>query len=557
MDVQPPTLVASSPAALHASGVTTLALSSLQLSFSEEVNPIDARSPAAYELRSAGTNDLFGDADDVLYPVRPAYAPGQNNVQVIIGALDGGLGTSVLPLGRYRVTVLGSLGSSLYDLAGNRFDGDDNGLPGGNYVREFRVIQNAAPQLFGANPLPTIFSNISSAANVGLTISQLISNQVVDSDGPNQGIAITAAGISGGQWEYALDGVAFQPVAPALSGGRVLLLAANAVSRLRFVPNTSTSGLINSLSFRAWDQADELTAGTSILPQELSADSLSTATANAFLMVQAPTLPTLSVGASSVQGNVLTSFVNAGTWSSGSPQTLSITASLGTVVINGNGSWTWSYTPSTRLMNQVVQLTAIDSQGSASVAFTLNALVHIPNQQIYYRGSSFAQNGNNVQAALDTTKVLARSGPGSQQLSFANLINTTRGINGLVLDVAGLVASSLTASDFVFRMSPTGTFNENANPPSSWTAAPDPTGIFVTPGTATTPARVRLEWADNAIANRWLQLQLIASSNTGLDTTAVYYVGHLQGEVNGSTTGGAFFVTTLDQNAVLPLAWQM
>ncbi len=553
LDVQSPTLVASVPAAIHASGVTALALSNLQLSFSEEVNPIDARSPAAYELRSAGANNLFGDADDVLYPLRPAYAPGQNSLQLVIGALDGGNGTSTLPLGLYRITVFGTIATSLYDLAGNRIDGDGNGLPGGNYVREFRVIQNAAPQLFGANALPTILSNISSAANTGLTIAQLINNQIVDADGPGQGIAITSAGVSSGVWEYALDGITFQPVSPALTGGRILLLASDANTRLRFVPQLGTSGLINSLTFRAWDRADELTEGTSVLPQDLSANSLSMATANAFLLVQAPTAPTLSVGTSAVQGNVLTSFSNTGTWTSVSPDTLVITASLGNVVRNNDGTWNWSHTPTTRLINQIVQLTATDAVGSTTVTFTITATVHIPNQQVYYRGSTFAQGGNNVPAALDPVKVLAQSGPGSRQLSFLNLINTTRGINGLVLDVAGLVAGSLTTSDFVFRMSPTGLFNENTNPPSSWAMAPTPTAIFVTPGAGLTPARVRIEWEDNVIANRWLQIQVIASGQTGLDSTQVFYIGHLQGEVNGSVTGGAFFVTTLDQSAVLPL----
>jgi methionine-rich copper-binding protein CopC len=177
----------------------------------------------------------------------------------------------------------------------------------------------------------------------------------------------------------------------------------------------------------------------------------------------------------------------------------------------------------------------------------------IVDQSIYYRGSSFSQGGSNIAAALDTSKSIAKAGLVSQTLSYANLINTTRGINGMVLDVAGLASTNLTAADFVFRMSPTGLFNEAANPPSSWATAPAPTGILVTPGTSSTPARVRIEWDDNAIANRWLQLQVLANANTGLPITQVYYFGHLQGEVNGTVIGGAFFVTTQDQSAVLPL----
>ena len=466
LDTQSPTLVGSSPAAIHASGVTAQSLDSLQLNFSEEVNPIDARSPAAYELRSAGVNNTFGDSDDVVYPLRPQYTPGQNSVQLVIGALDGGPGTSNLPIGRYQVTVLGSSGTSIYDLAGNQFDGNADSNAGGNYTRVFRVIDNAAPQLFGANPLPTIFSSISNANNTGLRVADLISNQIVDPDGPAQGVAITSVGVAGGTWEYSLNGVAFQSVASSLLGGRTLLLAADSDTRIRFVPQATSSGLINTLTLRAWDQADEFPEGTALFVQELSANSLSSNSVNAAVNVVAPS---------------------------------------------------------------------------------------IPNQQIYYRGSSFSQGGNNVPAALDPNKVFARSGNTTQTLTYANLINTTRGINGVVLDMSGLAASSLANSDFVFRMSPTGLFNEAANPPSTWANAPSPTGIFVTAGTQNTPARVRIEWNDNDIANRWLQIQVIANSNTGLPSTNVFYIGHLQGEVNGSATGGALFVTTLDQSAVLPL----
>ena len=102
-------------------------------------------------------------------------------------------------------------------------------------------------------------------------------------------------------------------------------------------------------------------------------------------------------------------------------------------------------------------------------------------------------------------------------------------------------------------MSPNGFFDETTNPPSSWAAAPSPTGIFVTPGTATTAARVRLEWNDNAIENRWLQIQIRANSNTGLPRTEVYYVGHLRGEIDGEIVAGAYFVSNADLTAVLPV----
>jgi hypothetical protein len=260
--------------------------------------------------------------------------------------------------------------------------------------------------------------------------------------------------------------------------------------------------------------------------------------------------PELTRSQAALNGNALSTFTNSGTWSDpeGNPVTLS--ASLGTVTKNDNGTWAWSFVPSQAYSNQLVTITATDDGGLSSQAqFTIDALVAVVNSKVYHKGSSFA--GTSVDAALDTSKVIAKSGAAAQALTFANLINTTRGINGLVFDVVGLAASSLTASDFVFRMSPTGAFSEAANPPSSWVAAPAPTLIHITAGTSTSPARVRLEWADHAIENRWLQIKVLANANTGLITPQVYYIGHLRGETTGSIEAGAFRVRSTDVSPIV------
>jgi hypothetical protein len=261
--------------------------------------------------------------------------------------------------------------------------------------------------------------------------------------------------------------------------------------------------------------------------------------------------PVLTRTQASVSGNVLSTFNNSGTWSDPESNPVTLSASLGTVSKNADGTWAWSFVPSQAYTNQTVTITGTDSLGLASqVQFSLDAIVAVVNSKVFYKGSTFA--GTSVDAALDTSKILAKSGGTAQALTFANLINTTRGLNGLVFDVAGLATSSLTASDFTFRTSPTGAFNEATNPPSSWVAAPTPTSIHLTAGTATEPARVRLEWADNAIANRWLQVKVLANANTGLTSPQVYYIGHLYGEVNGAISGGVFSVSIGDATAIRP-----
>jgi hypothetical protein len=260
--------------------------------------------------------------------------------------------------------------------------------------------------------------------------------------------------------------------------------------------------------------------------------------------------PVVTRAQATVSGNILSSITNTGTWSDPEGNPVNLTASLGTVTKETSGTWAWSFIPTQAYTNQTITITASDDKGlSSQVQFTIDALVAVVNSKVYYKGSSYAS--TSVDAALDTSKVIAKSGTVAQILTFANLINTTRGINGLVFDVAGLAASSLTAADFTFRMSPTGAFNEAANPPSIWMAAPAPTLIHVTAGTSNTAARVRLEWSDNAIANRWLQIKLKANANTGLTSPQVYYIGHLTGETNGLIEGGAFRVRGTDVSPIV------
>jgi ELWxxDGT repeat protein len=150
---------------------------------------------------------------------------------------------------------------------------------------------------------------------------------------------------------------------------------------------------------------------------------------------------------------------------------------------------------------------------------------------VYHPGSGFAISG--IENALDTVKQLAKEGPQPQTLTYDNLLNSSRGINGLVFDFLNL-PSDLNASDFEFRVSPTGAFIEENHPPASWELAPAPSSIEVV---SDFTDRVILQWPDNAIANRWLRITVKSNENTGLSQPEVYYIGHLLGESTGPTNG--------------------
>ena len=133
LDHTPPTVISTSPVIINNAG-TSSPFSSFQVSFSEALNPIDAAAPALYELREAGSNG-FGSTDDVIFALTPIYTPFSTIVTLDIDGLEDG----TLPAGSYQFTIVSNATSSIHDLSGNALDGDDNGTPGGNYVRTFTI----------------------------------------------------------------------------------------------------------------------------------------------------------------------------------------------------------------------------------------------------------------------------------------------------------------------------------------------------------------------------------------------------------------------------------
>lgn len=150
--------------------------------------------------------------------------------------------------------------------------------------------------------------------------------------------------------------------------------------------------------------------------------------------------------------------------------------------------------------------------------------------QFVYHGG-YSGSGTPPDNRIDTGKIVAKEGTGPTVLGYNNVINTSRGINGIAFDIQNLGnAASLSSADFEVQVSPTGAFDAVANPPSGWAAGPAPLPPTVTPGS---PSRVLLEWANNSITNRWLRLTIKANTNTGLSSPQTYYIGHLLGETSG------------------------
>src|SRR5205807_2647190 len=134
-----------------------------------------------------------------------------------------------------------------------------------------------------------------------------------------------------------------------------------------------------------------------------------------------------------------------------------------------------------------------------------------------YDGNDPAANAQDDNAVASDKQALLPA----QTASFANVSSFSRGINGVMVDIANL-PGTVAAADLDFRI------GNNGNP-ASWAAAPAPLSVTqrAGPGGST---RVEVVWADQAIRNTWLQVTVKPDANTGLSLPDVFYFGSLVGE---------------------------
>ncbi|HAC90375.1 MAG TPA: hypothetical protein DCF63_07030 [Planctomycetaceae bacterium] len=142
---------------------------------------------------------------------------------------------------------------------------------------------------------------------------------------------------------------------------------------------------------------------------------------------------------------------------------------------------------------------------------------------------------------VDTGVSLIQRGAAPQQAQLTNIISSTQGINGVVLDFDNLAA--LGDITLEYKMSPQNVF---ATPVASWTDVPPaPTATLLPDAGQAGSDRVRLTWPNGTITDRYLCIRVIVGGNT----IAELYLGHLRGEMTGAS-GGKFTVLVGDILAV-------
>jgi hypothetical protein len=197
--------------------------------------------------------------------------------------------------------------------------------------------------------------------------------------------------------------------------------------------------------------------------------------------------------------------------------------------------------------------------GSALTADEIRALATpvraaaVMGRYVFYNGSVFDGSDPAADArddgAIATDKVALLPG---NSLSFANVTSYSRGINGVMIDIARLPQDIvLSPDDFVLR-SGTGTN------PSTWAPGPVPGALNVRRGAGTGGSdRVTLTWPDYdpvsdaitlAAGNAWLEVTVQANARTGLAAPDVFSFGNLIGEAGDSAA--SLRVSALDLSAV-------
>ncbi len=216
-------------------------------------------------------------------------------------------------------------------------------------------------------------------------------------------------------------------------------------------------------------------------------------------------------------------------------------ASIGTAVLEAGKI---RYTPPIGYLGQATfSYTIRDELGATAIGqVAINVHTVIATRGAFYKGATGASASSGP--ASDKTPLL----PG-QSSSFANYTNYSLGLNGIVVDIAGLPAGT-TGSQLLSSMRfaqwngiSAGGF---AALPSA--AIPNVTVLgFVGTGSS---ARVQITFPDNTLQNTWLRVTVLADNTTKLLTNDVFYFGNVIGDVNTGNTSTRLRVNATDTGAV-------
>ncbi|MGD9724313.1 MAG: IPT/TIG domain-containing protein [Pirellulales bacterium] len=187
------------------------------------------------------------------------------------------------------------------------------------------------------------------------------------------------------------------------------------------------------------------------------------------------------------------------------------------------------------------------SSAAGAPTFTFGSGGAVVRRHLFYNQSGYDGDNPAINAADDAAIAAAKSAylPGAGLAGFESVSSYARGINGLMIDLAGGgTHGSITANDFVFKVG-------NSNSPNTWGAGPAPAAVSVRLGAGVSGSdRVEITWTSGAIKNTWLEVQVLANARTGLPANDVFFFGSLVGDT-GSPTATSFTTTTADASTIV------
>ena len=158
-------------------------------------------------------------------------------------------------------------------------------------------------------------------------------------------------------------------------------------------------------------------------------------------------------------------------------------------------------------------------------------VTEVTGRYVFYNNSSFG-------STIAPDKIALRPG---EQADFDNYTSYVRGLNGIIIDVSGLVdPGAIDESDFTLKVG-------NDNTPGDWADAPALASfdVIANPDGA---SRIVLTWPDHAIQNTWLEVTLLATDDTDLEADDVFYFGNAIAETGDSPGVTAADVLATRQN---------
>lgn len=174
--------------------------------------------------------------------------------------------------------------------------------------------------------------------------------------------------------------------------------------------------------------------------------------------------------------------------------------------------------------------------------FDFTASAAVTGRRTFYNNSLFDGHDPDATAADDAAiapdKRASLSGNAAD--GFSHTTSFVRGLNGIMVDLAGLPeGAQMGADDFAFRVLMAGA--------SGWADAPAPASVMVRPSAGSRGDRVTIIWPDGAIRNARLEVTVLATPDTGLARPDVFSFGNLVGETGDDN---ALRVSALDLAAV-------